>query len=62
MNSRNSNAIGRRADIYADWIGAEAGFIVGETWGRPAPRRAKPSIFTRLARALRAAVIAFTGR
>ncbi len=61
MTDRNNNAIGRRADVYADWIGAEAGFIVGDTWGRPAPRRTKPSIFTRLARALRAAVIAFAG-
>jgi hypothetical protein len=56
MSQRSIHAAGRRADVYADWIGAEAGFVIGRTWGQPAPRRVKRTIITRLSAAVRAAV------
>jgi hypothetical protein len=53
---RHAHAAGRRADVYAEWIGAEAGFVAGRTWSQPAPRRIKRTIITRLSAAVRAAV------
>ena len=62
MTDRNINAIGRRADVYADWIGAESGFVVGRTWGRPAPRRQARKLAGRVRSALLNIIIKLAGR